>query len=234
MTAEKVKCVIVEDEQHNMRLLENYISNIKSLEIIGTFLSPVELLNFERLTEVELMYLDIQMPGMTGVELLKSVPMDVEVIFTTAYSEYALQGYELNVTDYLLKPIELARFVQATNKAVDNIRLKKMKSTGETMCKHVLLKVDKKLVRVQVEDIVYIQSDWNYVHVYTKDTRHIVLSTMKQIQELLREYDFVRIHKSFLINLDHFESIEGNVVQVRGIRLQVSRSYKNDLVDAIQ
>lgn len=235
MSDTKIKCVVVEDEQHTARLMENYISQIKQLEWLGSFVTPVDLLNFARIDEVQVIYLDIQMPGMTGVDFLKLKPVNAEIIFTTAYSKYALEGYELDVTDYLLKPVELPRFIKATQKAIDRILLKSSQNnTGEKRPEYILLKVDKKLVRIAVNEIIYIQSDWNYVHVHTSQKKYMVLSTMKNIENELASYDFVRIHKSFLINLHYFESIEGNLVQLKsGTRLQVSRNYKQELMERL-
>lgn len=230
MQDNKIKCVIVEDEQHTTRLMEDYISKVNKLEWLGSFLSPVELMNFERFSEVQIIYLDIHMPGMTGLEFLESIPINAEVIFTTAYSEYAIKGYELNVTDYLVKPVEFSRFLKATNKAIENIKLRQA-IVSEERDNYIMLKVDKKLMRFVISDIIYIQSDWNYIYVYTKEGKYMVLTTMKSMEENLLGHNFIRIHKSYLINLKYFEFIEGNQVQVGGTKLQVSRNYKKDLID---
>lgn len=232
MKEKRYKCVIVEDEQHTARLMENYVSQVTKIELIGSFISPLELLNFERLSEVQIMYLDIQTPGMTGVDFIKSIPNKAEIIFATAYSEYALDGYNLNITYYLLKPVELPRFIQATDKAIKQIELKNQPSASQEQ-EHVMLKVDKKLMRVALNDIVYIESDWNYVYVHTIEKRLVVLSTMKKMEELFSPHNFIRIHKSFLINLNFFESIEGNTLIVNGNKLLVSRGYKNSLLEAL-
>lgn len=235
MSDTKIKCVVVEDEQHTARLMEHYIAQMKQLECLGSFVTPVELLNFERLNEVQIIYLDIQTPSMTGLEFLKSKPLNAAVIFTTAYSQYAIEGYELDVTDYLLKPVELPRFIKATQKAIERIQLKSSKNNATAPPnERILFKVDKKLVRVLVDDILYVQSDWNYVYVHTTKNKHMVLSTMKSMESELAPYNFIRIHKSFLINLKHFESIEGNMVQLSGgAKLHVSRNYKQGLIERL-
>jgi DNA-binding LytR/AlgR family response regulator len=230
---EKIKCVIIEDEQHTSRLMEDYVSKIKQLELMGTFISPISLLNYDKLDEIQLIYLDIQMPEMTGIDFLKSIPTNAEIILTTAYSEYALQGYELNVTDYLLKPVELGRFIAATNKAIENIKLKQLRDTKSGDDEYIIVKVDKKHVKINIKDIVYIQSDWNYMNIYTTKEKHMVLGTLKSIEETLSAKNFVRIHKSYLINLSHVEFIEGNQVQLNGIKLQISRNYKNTLLERL-
>jgi len=236
MMENKIKCVILEDEQHTSRLMVNYVSKIQQLDLVGVFLSPIELLNFKGLKEVQIIYLDIQMPDMTGLDFLKSNCINAEVIITTAYSEHALEGYELNVIDYLLKPVELPRFIQATQKAIEQILLKhpsKIIQQFLDVPNYLMLKVDKKIVKVLIKDIVYIQSDWNYIHVYTKNQKYMVLSTMKSIEESLEEFSFIRIHKSYLINLDYFEFIESNQIQVNGVKLQVSRKYKAEVMKVL-
>ncbi len=230
---EKIKCVIIEDEQHTSRLMEDYVSKIKQLELMGTFISPISLLNYNKLDEIQLIYLDIQMPEMTGIDFLKSIPTNAEIILTTAYSEYALQGYELNVTDYLLKPVELGRFIAATNKAIENIKLKQLRDAKSSDDDYIVVKVDKKHVKINIKDIVYIQADWNYMNIYTIKEKHMVLGTLKSIEEVLSAKNFVRIHKSYLINLSHVEFIEGNQVQLNGIKLQISRNYKNTLLERL-
>ena len=226
---EKIKCVIVEDEDHSRMLIEDYISKVATLELIGSFTSPIDLLNFTNLDDVQIIYLDIQMPDMTGIEFLKTIPVNAEVIFTTAYSDYALEGYSLNVTDYLLKPVELSRFMQATHKASDNIQIKKKKKIfGKEDC--IVLKVDKKLVKVSVNDIIYIQSNWDYVHIMMRKKKYIVHSTMKNVEDLLSKYQFIRIHKSYLINANLIDFMEGNVIVVQGKRLPVSRRCKDNLM----
>lgn len=233
MTDSKIKCVIVEDEQHNTELLEHYIGQIHNLELLGSFTNPIELLNFPNFSEVQIIYLDIQMPGMTGVEFLKAKPTNAAVIFTTAYSEYALDGYELEIVDYLLKPVELPRFIKATQKAIKQIYINNYKDiTPNITPDFIFFKVNKKLIKVLVADIIYIKADWNYIHVYTTKGKYIVLSTMKGIEANLSIYNFIRIHKSYLINPQHFESIEDNIVRLNGdIELTVSRNYKQVLIN---
>ena len=233
MNSNRVNCVIVEDEVHNTRLLESYISQIDRLHHIGSFTNAIDLMNFQRLEEVQIIYLDIQMPTMTGLEFLRSQTVQSEVIIITAYSEYALEGYDLNITDYLLKPVELSRFVKATQKALENLRLQES-NPQPSKDAHLMLKVDKKLVKVIIKDILYVQSDWNYVYVHTLKQRHMVLSTMKGIEQLLSEHKFIRIHKSYLINMDHFEFVEGAMAKVGGSELPVSRKYRNQLMEALK
>lgn len=236
MCETKIKCVVIEDEEHTTKLMENYISQVDQLEWLGSFVSPVEFFNFDRMNEVQMIYLDIQMPNITGVEFLKLKPINAEVIFTTAYSEYAMEGYELNVTDYLLKPVEFSRFFKATQKAIEQIKLKTLAQSPKRadQVDFIMLKVDKKLIKVLIDEIIYVQSDWNYIYVFTKHQKLMVLRTMKGIVKDLSAYRFIRIHKSYLINLDHFKSIEGNMVQLQGnVELQVSRNHKSELMEAL-
>ncbi len=232
MSNPKIKCVILEDEKHTSRLMVEYVSKIDQLELVGVFLSPIEFLNFKDIEAVQIIYLDIQMPDMTGLDFLKSKSIQAEVIITTAYSEHAIEGYQLNVVDYLLKPVELSRFIQASHKAIEQINLKQKSNTKEEP-DYLILKVDKKLVKIFIKDIVYIKSDWNYIHVYTKNQKYMVLSTMKSIEDSLSHSNFIRIHKSYLINLNYFEFIEGNQIQINGTTLQVSRNHKSELIKAL-
>lgn len=227
----KYKCAIIEDEHHNQNLLQSYVSQMNKIELLGTFSSPVDFLNFDRIDEIAIIFLDIHLPGMTGIEFLKSKVTNAEVIITTAYSDYALDGYELDVVHYLLKPIELHQFIKATQKAIEQIKLKATKlENKKTPLKSVILKVDKKLVKVLITDIIYIKADWNYVQVYTPNAKLMVLSTMKVMEEVLPN-SFMRIHKSFLINLEHFKSLEGNTIQLTdNTQLHVSRNYKPQLL----
>lgn len=232
MSNSKIKCVIVEDEEHTTMLMENYIGQMDQLEHIGSFVTPLELLNFDRIKEVQIIYLDIQMPDMTGIDFLKLKPINAEVIFTTAYSKYAVEGYELNVIDYLLKPVKLPRFIKATQKAIEQIYLKTtQKSVTSPPDEHLILKVDKKLVKVEIRDILYIQSDWNYVNVHTAQKKYMVLGSLKSMKQELERFKFIRIHKSFLINLKHFKALEGNMIELSNdIKLHVSRNYKQTLI----
>ena len=157
-----------------------------------------------------------------------------KIILTTAYSEYAIEGYELDVIDYLLKPIGFSRFVKATNKAIDSISMSQIKGDAANASDFLMLRVDKKVIKVFIKDITHIESDWNYVHVHTTTSKMMVLSTMKGIEEKLSAYNFIRIHKSFIINFDFFESLEGNLVQVNGNKLIVSRNYKEALINLLQ
>lgn len=223
--------MIVEDEQHTTRLLKSYISQIDKLELLSSFTSPVDLLNSGLLDQVQIIYLDIQMPGMTGIDFLKLKPLDCEVIMITAYHDFAIEGFELNVTDYLLKPVELPRFVKATQKAIQQIQLKSSNTQPDTFSEYITLKVDKKLIRVTVEDILYVQSDWNYLLVHTNNDKYMILSTMKSIEAELDSHDFFRIHKSFLVNMKKAKSIEGNMLEVmNGTKLPISRNFRQEVL----
>lgn len=232
MVKDKVKCVIVEDEQHNMRLIQKYVGQINRLELVGSYVSPLEMINAEVLEETQIIYLDIQTPGMTGIDFLKSFPVQAEIILITAYGQYALDGYELNITDYLLKPVEFPRFLSATNKAISRIETAKRLSMLDDD-KFIMLKVDKRLVRVSIGDIVYIKSDWNYMHVHLRNMKYVVLGTLSDMEQDLQQHNFVRIHKSYLINICHLDYVEGNQVQIAGEKLQISRGYKTEFLRRI-
>ncbi|MCT4616557.1 MAG: LytTR family DNA-binding domain-containing protein [Marinifilaceae bacterium] len=227
----KYNIAILEDEEPNARLLESYITQIEDLTLIGKFSNPVEFINSKQSSQVEILLLDIHMPIMNGMDFLKNINPNAEVIITTAYPQYAISGYEYSVVDYLLKPVEMSRFIQAINKAKDNIKIKR--DTDLKNSNFRIFKVDKKLMKINLDDIVYIKSDWNYIHIFTNNSKYVVLSTMKKIEKDLFYENFIRIHKTLIINLNYFEYIEGNTVCINGNKLQIGKSYKQNFLNII-
>ncbi len=233
------KCVILEDEIFSGKLLEDYISKKPNLELLGRFLSPIDFINSPVYHDAEIIYLDIQMPEMSGIEFLKQLMPKAEVIITTANPEFAIEGFSLNVTDYLLKPIENIKFIQATNKVIEKLNIKaqilnkaKKKRNGEH--EYLFLKVDKKQIKIYINTIVYIEGAWNYIIVHTTTQQYIVLEKMKALECRLADTSFHRIHKSFLVNIDFLEFIEGNSGYFNGKELPISRSYKAGLIESIK
>jgi DNA-binding LytR/AlgR family response regulator len=226
-------CIIVEDEQHTSRLLEKYVEQIDRIHCVGVFENPLEFINFPNLDSVDIIFMDIQMPGMTGIDILKNISLSAKVILITAYSEFALESYDLNVTDYLLKPVAFPRFVQAVNKAIDQLSADSIKNYSENL--NLVLKVDKKYVKVPLRDIMYVQSDWNYVYVHTTNDKLMILSTLKNFETKLTGGKFIKIHKSYIINYSYFKSLEGNLVTLTNEEiLPVSRSYKPNLMNELE
>ena len=225
-------CVIIDDEELARDLLENFISRVPELKLIGKFSSPLEALASFRDHAVEILFLDIQMPEMTGIEFLQSLSQRPAVVFTTAYDNYALKGYELAVVDYLLKPFGLPRFLQAVNKATEWIELRrekeglKLSTPKEASPEYLLINADHKVHRLYLQDILYIQSMKEYVAYYTPKGKIMALGSLKGLEESLPKSEFLRIHKSYIVAKRKVSTLEGNQLQVGGVLLPIGGSYK--------
>lgn len=238
--SDKIKCVITDDEHLARKLLKDYISKLPQLELVGVFEGPIELMVFLASNEVDLLFLDIQMPDITGIDFLKTTQVKPSVIFTTAYSEYALQGYELNVIEYLLKPIPFPRFLKAVTKAEELILLKKGQgnksiqpattphnSTPET--NYINIKADRKVHKLFFEELLYIEGAMEYVHFHTATKKITAYYSLKELSNKLPSY-FVRIHKSYIANMNKATTLEGNILSVGNAQLSVGGSHRKEVV----
>ena len=200
----KIRCIIVDDEQLARTLIQSFVEKIPFLEFSASFRSPLQAIQFINENQVDLMFLDIQMPDLTGIEMLKSVKNKPVTIFTTAYSEYALEGYELEIIDYLLKPFSFERFVQSVNKSAELIELRKQHNSSKqpeeqlsapSTKDYIILKADHRTHKVYFDDIDYIEGLKEYVSFFTKTERIIVLESLKRLEETLPVHKFIRTHK---------------------------------------
>lgn len=236
----KINCLIVDDEEPARNLVEHYVNRLPHLLVVAKCANPLEAIQVLQDKPVDLMFLDIQMPELTGVEFLKTLPQKPLVIFTTAYKDYALEGYELNVVDYLLKPFRFERFLQAVNKAGELLKKDDRKTVPSTLApaqeKHVntkhyiLVKSDFKVYRILHEDIIYIESMKEYVAFHTSTGRILSLGSLKKLQEELPAEHFMRIHKSYIANINGVGILEGNMVHVGGEKLPVGPSYRTEVL----
>lgn len=231
----KLNVLIVEDEHLAAEGLKSYVAEIDFLHLVAYCENA--LVANKMLTEhaIDLLFLDIQMPKLTGIDFLKSIAHPPMVIFTTAYPNYALQGYELDVIDYLVKPYPFDRFLKAVNKAKDQFMLKQstQHENLKTDTDYFFVKTDQKLEKVITEDICFIQAMENYVVIHTKTQKIMSLMTMKSMQEKLPDAQFLRIHKSYIVNINKVESIEGNCLNVKSKRLPISRQKKQEVMERI-
>jgi DNA-binding LytR/AlgR family response regulator len=236
-----INVLIVDDEPLAQDVLETYIEQIPDLHLVRKCSNVLEADEAIHSTTVDLMFLDIQMPQITGIDFLKSLSSPPLVIFTTAYSNYALEGYELNVIDYLLKPISMDRFLKAVNKAKEQIVLRE-KTTHESPSHeghdHIFVKADKKLVRVKFSDVIYIEGLKDYVIIRTETGRIITLQTMKSLEDKLPIVLFKRIHRSFIINIDKLAAVVGNMVEVQEKGqpkyLPIGKNYRDELLELVE
>ncbi|KPH12067.1 LytTR family DNA-binding domain-containing protein [Chryseobacterium sp. ERMR1:04] len=205
----KIKCMVVDDEPLAISLLENYVRKIPFLELVFSTENPIEALDYIQNNEADLVFLDIQMPELTGINFMKIVGDKLKYILTTAYSEYALEGYEHNIVDYLLKPISFERFYQSSLKAQERFSFVENKVDS-----HFFVKSSGQQYRINFEDILYIESIKDYVNIKTANQEYIVLDTLKSLEQQLSEWSFVRIHKSFIINTNQIKSISAKKVNL--------------------
>ena len=223
-----LKCLVVDDEELARTLLENYISRLPHLELVAKCANPLEALKVLQEQEVDVIFLDIQMPELTGIEFLKGLSTKPMVIFTTAYSEYALEGYQLDVIDYLLKPFGFERFVQAVNKAIELKKLKAnaVESTENKEKDYLLVRADHKIHKLKFDDILYIQSMREYVAYFTPTGKILSLIALKKLEEILPSERFLRIHKSYIVNKEKVTTLEGNMVHLNDVKLPIGNLYK--------
>ncbi|WP_373523848.1 LytR/AlgR family response regulator transcription factor [Aquiflexum sp.] len=229
----KIKTIIVEDEPLAREGLKSYIREIDFLDLVAICENALEANDAISSQNPDLMFLDIQMPKITGLDFLKSLKNPPLVIFTTAYPNYALQGFELDVIDYLVKPYPFERFLKAANKAREMHLLKNQQSTSGNTKDHIFLKVDNSLKRINYSEILYIEGMENYIAVHTNEGRFITLMTMKSIEESLPEKEFLRVHKTYIISKPKVKGIVGNEIDMGSKKIPFSRSRRNEIIEAL-
>ncbi len=230
----KLKCIIADDEPIARQILESYIQEIPSLELVATCKNAFEVMQVLQEQTIDLLFLDINMPKLSGLSLLKTIQQKPDVIITTAYSQYAIEGFELAVTDYLLKPFSLERFLQGVNKVLQkNKELSQItKIEKEEISASLFVKSDKKIIKIDVDEINYIEAYGNYIKIYT-DKMILTPQTLSDFLEKLPD-SFLRIHKSFVINFEKLKLIDGNQIVLQGgAKLPIGKSYKKAVLDRI-
>jgi len=226
-----MRCAIVDDEPLALGILEDYVARVPFLECVGVFSNALEALAFIERGGVDLLLLDVNMPELTGLQLLRSLPHPPAVILTTAYSEYALAGYDHDVVDYLLKPIEFERFLKAVNKAHDLVR----RAVGDDQrARTILLKSGTRFHHLKLAEIRCARAAGNYVAFITGDREILSLMTMTEAVALLSGGDFLRVHRSYIVNLQHVEVIEDDALVVDKHRIPVTDSYREGLLRALK
>jgi len=236
-----INCLIVEDEPLARSLLIDYVQKVPYLSLIKACSGPMEAMEELRNNPVDLLFLDVQMPEITGISFLKSLQKKPLVILTTAYSQYALEGYELDVTDYLLKPITFERFLKAVDKVnqrltstVAAISAPTEKSNTETSPSYIFVKDGTKLVKVRWEDILYVEGLKDYVTVHTRQQKIISLQRMKLLEEQLPADQFIRIHNSFIISLNSIDSVYKDKVQIGQAHIPIGDTYKKSFREFLE
>jgi DNA-binding LytR/AlgR family response regulator len=239
----ELTCWIIDDEPLAIELLESYVAKTSFLKLTGSYSSAIEAMQDSTTQSVDMIFLDIQMPEISGMEFARFIKDDTRIIFTTAFSEYALEGYRVDALDYLLKPITYSKFLEASKKALKWFEMKKSASDTTTTEKHrqeeeqMFVKADHKLIRILFKDILYIEGWKDYVKIHLKDKPHPILSlmSMKGLEETLPSTKFIRIHRSFIIQKNKIDSISKNRVTIGKKELPIGESYKeefNKIIDA--
>ena len=231
-----LNCIIIEDQLPAQRILQRYIADVAGLHLAGSFTDPLAALEFMNEHPVDLIFLDIHLPKLSGMDLLNVLPYKPKVILTTAFSEYALEGYEYDVVDYLLKPISFERFLKAVPKIL--YHPESQNPPEEVAAPHpvhhhdryAFVKSDKTIIKIDFEEIIYIKADDVYTWVYTTDKHHFLSYSLKYWLDLLPAADFCRIHKSYIVGFQHIEKIEGNQVFTAQGVLPIGRSYREDFM----
>jgi DNA-binding LytR/AlgR family response regulator len=234
-----IKTILVDDEPLALDIMESFVSKMPTLELVERCDNAISAMEVLQNKEVDLIFLDIQMPQITGIEFLKSLRNPPLVVFTTAYPEYALEGFELDAVDYLLKPISMDRFMKAVNKVSERIQIKKQSNSTieEIGDDYFFVKSDKKLIKVNFADIIYIEGLKDYVIIRMENNRIIALQTMKSLEDKLQVLNFRRVHRSFIVNLDKILAIDGNSLEVNEKgqikSIPIGKNYRDELLDLI-
>lgn len=237
----EVYCLAIDDEPLALDIITEYISKVPFLKLVKTFDNAVDSIDFIKNNKVDLMFLDIQMEALTGVQLLRVLKDKPEVIFTTAYDSYAIEGFELDAADYLLKPFSFERFIKAVDKVYNRIKLK---NNSELVEEHITIanpiehyifvKTGNKLQKVFFRDIIFVEGQGDYLRINTPSERIMTLQKFSKLEELLPESNFIRVHKSFMIALDKIESISRNRIKIGEELIPIGDSYKKKFYDKLE
>jgi DNA-binding LytR/AlgR family response regulator len=229
-----MKCIIVDDEPLAIEILEAYVSRIEQLKLEGTFRNAISAFTFLQQNPVDLIFLDIQMPKLSGIDFLKTLKNPPKVIMTTAYRDYAIESFELEVADYLLKPIPFDRFLKAVAKVMTPRADQAPQTPASTSPdSYIYFKVDKKMIKTNISDILFIESVKDYVKVKTTEKEIITQQKISYLEESLPRRQFLRIHRSFIVNLDRIDAYTATDVEVNKFQVPIGRNYKNDVMKVL-
>lgn len=228
----QLTCALVEDDQFSLSMIEGLAEKSGLLEVKKSFVSPQEALQWLSENQVDLLFLDVEMPQISGLDLLRSLPYKPEVIMISSNPNYAVDAFEFAVADYLLKPIkDYARFLLAVNKVKAKLGSQK---SEEGTDENLFVRVDSLLLKLNLDDIFWIEASGDYIKIQTKDKNHIVYSTLKKIEEKLPTKRFIRVHRSFVVNLDKITNIDPNNLEINKKIIPISNTYKEELLNRIK
>ena len=237
----KINCIAIDDEPLALEIIKDYCSKVAFLDLTKTFVNAIESIEYIRTAKVDLIFLDIQMEELNGIQLLNSLNTKPFVIFTTAYDNYAIQGFELDVVDYMLKPISFERFIKGVNKVCERMQMETGLTGISDNAKHpaqepafFFVKTETRMERIENNEVLYVEGMSDYWRIVTKTRRIMTLMNAKKLEEVLREPHFCRVHKSFFVALDKIESIERNRIKIGDKYIPVSDTYHKPFFDLIE
>ena len=231
----RTKCIIVDDEPLAIEILESYVAKVEQLQLVSTFRNAISAFTFLQQQSVDLIFLDIQMPKLSGIDFLKTLKHPPKVIFTTAFRDYAIEGFELEIVDYLLKPIPFDRFLKGVAKVFHQpIHTSAPSSKHEVVSdNYVYFKVDKKMIKTKMADVLYIESIKDYVKVKTTDKEIVTQQKISYLEESLPREQFLRIHRSFIVNVEKIDAYSATDVEIGKHNIPIGRNYKNDVMKVL-
>ncbi len=227
-----INCIIVDDEPMAREILENHLQKIDTIQLIGTCKNAIEAFNLINSHKIDLVFLDINMPEISGLSFARSIDKNIKIIFTTAYREYAIDGFDLSAVDYLLKPISFERIFQAINKYENeslSVDLKTPVEINLDKSDFIFVKADRKMVKINFAAVDYIESLADYLQIHLKNKTIITRETITSIEAKLPQRDFLRIHRSYIVSINKIESFTNEFVEINKKAIPISRSYKNDV-----
>ena len=233
----KTKCIVVDDEPLAIDIVESYIQKIDSLELVAECSTAIEAFDILNAKKIDLIFLDIQMPELTGLDFLKALAMPPKIIITTAHRKYAIEGFELDVLDYLLKPISFERFLKAIdkyNKSAENETTITQPKSNAGDEEFIYVKENKKIIKISINEILFIEGLKDYVLLHTYDKRIVTKSTLSAIEKKLPENKFLRIHRSFVVSLLHIDAFTATSIEIGKKELTIGRSYKQGVMKALK
>ena len=230
----KLKCIIIDDEPIARKVLQEFVEEIDYLELTGQAENPLKSMKLLNENDIDIIFLDINMPKINGIDFVKSSKTTASIIMTTAYPEYAAEAYGLDVLDYLVKPIAFDRFLRACNKAKEIRELKKIKQVKPNKTNdHFFIKCNNQIEKVFYEELIYAEAMLNYVMLFTNSKKMIVYVTIKSLEEQLPADMFMKVHKSFIVNLSKIRSIEGNILDIGNEKITISQNLKDKVISEV-
>lgn len=227
----KINCIIVDDEPLAIRILEKYVADIPYLSLLGAFDSPIAAMRFLQQQQVDLVFLDINMPELSGVNLVKALSQPPAIIFTTAFPDYAVEGFELDAIDYLVKPFSKERFLKAVQKAGQSLEKQANIDQGPS---HITLKADRKIYRLPLDEIHYCQAYGDYVKVITTEKQLLPKTTLAKLMDQLPSSRFLRVHRSYVIAWDKVEYMEGNQLKIEDLLIPIGQQYREQVLERLK